>query len=482
MKSYPILFLFLPLLLGACRQSAPDIEVSVWSSSTSPLTENYDGVVVPPNIAPLTFYMDDGEGVILSTENCHLSAIAQNGAAIPELETWRTLLADAVGQDIRVVHCRKSGEEWEAYQPFALHVATEPIDSFLTYRLIPPGYEKWFDMSIRQRNLTNFEETVIAANSESGRNCMNCHAFCAQDANRMTMHLRGKNGGTVIARDGQVRHFDPRQLTGGTNFVYPYWHPSGRYIAYSTNDTKQLFHTHNPNRIEVMDLKSDVVVYDCQTEQVLKGPELADSLYFETFPCFSPDGKWLWFCRAPRPEQMPDDYKQVRYSLCRMAFDPSSGTFTGGVETVIDADRAGYSVSVPRISPDGKHLLYTYSQYGQFLIWHQDADLGMLDLDTADAAASGTGRPLTAVNSSDADSYHTWSSNSRWIVFSSRRDDGLYTRPYIAYIAADGTASKPFCLPQSTGDYYDALMYSYNVPELTRNAVRYKVLTTVSAE
>ena len=68
-------------------------------------------------------------------------------------------------------------------------------------------------------------------------------------------------------------------------------------------------------------------------------------------------------------------------------------------------------------------------------------------------------------------SKHSWSSNSRWVVFSSRRMDGLYTRPYIAYVFADGTVGKPFVLPQAKGDFYDKCMNSYNIPELIKGKV-----------
>ena len=49
--------------------------------------------------------------------------------------------------------------------------------------------------------------------------------------------------------------------------------------------------------------------------------------------------------------------------------------------------------------------------------------------------------------------------------------DGLYTRPYIAYVHADGTVGKPFVLPQAKGDFYDKFMNSYNIPELIKGKV-----------
>ena len=73
---------------------------------------------------------------------------------------------------------------------------------------------------------------------------------------------------------------------------------------------------------------------------------------------------------------------------------------------------------------------------------------------------------LLKINSDETDSHHTWSSNSRWIVFSSKRRDGLLARPYFCHISKDGTISKPFVLPQKDPAFYNGFLKTYNVPEL----------------
>ena len=79
---------------------------------------------------------------------------------------------------------------------------------------------------------------------------------------------------------------------------------------------------------------------------------------------------------------------------------------------------------------------------------------------------------MSEANSADTDSYHNWSSNSRWFVFSSRRDTGSYTRLYIAHFGEDGKVGKPFMLPQrNPAAYYDDLFYSYNVPDFVTGPV-----------
>ena len=110
---------------------------------------------------------------------------------------------------------------------------------------------------------------------------------------------------------------------------------------------------------------------------------------------------------------------------------------------------------------------YTLCDYGCFPIWHPEADLWMMNLE------SGETFPLEHANSADAESFHNWSLNSKWIVFTSRRDDGLYTRLYLAHIDKDGHASKAFCLPQRNPQEYDAeTVWAFNTPEFASAPIR----------
>ena len=132
----------------------------------------------------------------------------------------------------------------------------------------------------------------------------------------------------------------------------------------------------------------------------------------------------------------------------------------------MDCAAVGKSATVPRVSPDGRYVLFTLGDYGQFHIWHKSSDLYVKDLQT------GQIRALAAANSPDVDTYHTWSSNGRWIIVASRRDDGSYTRLYIAYFDRQGKDHKAFLLPQLDPEYNLLLMKSYNIPELSRTPVQ----------
>jgi Tol biopolymer transport system component len=246
--------------------------------------------------------------------------------------------------------------------------------------------------------------------------------------------------------------------------AFPYWHPSKKYIAFSVNLVNQVFHATGPYRAAAIDMKSDVFVYDIDKNEMLTSPVLSAEENFETFPCFSSDGLKLYFCSA-RAVKMPEKFDKTRYSLCSVSFDPETGKFGKKADTLISGPALNKSISIPRVSPDNRFLMFNMADYGAFPSYNPEADLYMLDLQ------SGKFEPLESLNSSNVESYHSWSSNGRWVVFSSRRGDGLYSNPYIAFIDQDGKSAKPFLLPQKDPSFYETFLFSYNVPELVKTKV-----------
>lgn len=223
---------------------------------------------------------------------------------------------------------------------------------------------------------------------------------------------------------------------------------------------------HN-ERIEVFDLSSDIFVYDPQTHHLITDSLVMTKDWSENSPVFSPDGKWLYFLTC-KQQDYPARYKDEKYNLCRISFDASTASFGHQVDTIYNAVKQGKSLTWPRPSYDGRYLLFTLSDYGYFSIWHDESDQWLLDLQTMKA------NPLTAANSTRADSYHNWSLNSKWIVFTSRRDDGLYSRLYLCAIDSQGRATKPFLLPQRNPlEYYSETFYSFNTPDFTLKPVEF---------
>lgn len=471
-KKYLLIWSML-LLLISCSEK--NIQVKQTVDVYPPIFPDYIDVTIPPNIAPLHFKLTDScvyeqARAIFEVGEKRIEVKAKDGQFAISQSSWKKLMTDMASKSITVTVLAKINDEWISYQPFLLYVADEPVDPYIAYRLIEPGYEVWNEMGLYQRCLENYKEDPIITNQQTQHNCMNCHSFCMQDPDKMLFHMRATFPGTILINGDKIEKLNTKTDQTISSLVYPSWHPSGKYVAFSVNDTKQAFHTTDPNRVEVYDNVSDVVVYDVEKHEIITSPFLFSETAFETFPTFSPDGRTLYFCTSDAVD-MPQKYTDVKYNLCAISFNPDRRQFGTNVDTLFHARPKGKSVTFPRVSPNGKFLMFTLANYGNFSIWHKEADLYMLDLKTKQV------HPLDTLNSSDVESYHSWSSNSHWVVFSSRRIDGLYTRPFIAYIDAEGKASKPFLLPQEDIDFYHRFMKSYNIPEFVTGKVKHRGYT-----
>lgn len=430
---------------------------------------DYRECTVPPNIAPLNFKLPNADlsRIRFMSDNNTLLDIKGGAKTDIPLKFWQRMLRDMKGQEIRIkILARSAGSgNWEEYPVFNIHIAQEEIDPYIAYRLIEPGYELWGQMGIFQRNLSNFEETAVIENRLLDKGCINCHSFADYSPDRFMFHVRKENGGTVIADRGKIEKINlktPATIGAGT---YPMWHPSGNYIAFSVNVTRQAFHAYQEKKIEVYDLESDLIIYDVHQKTVLADPRFNNSPAWETFPAWSPDGEWLYFCQA-NPQQMPFEYKKLKYGIYRVPFSPGNGKLGDSLQLLTDTTvESGCSAVMPRISPDGRYLLYTAAECGTFPIWHKEADLHMLDLQ------NNREIDISELNSEEVESYHSWSSNSRWILFSSRRTDGRYTRLYLAYLDPEGKVHKPFPLPQQDPDFYTHFLKSYNIPEFIKGKI-----------
>ena len=469
-KNRLVCFLFLSLLFLwglACSSGGKEAEFEI--SDYPPIFPDYVDVTVPCNIAPLNFSLPDAKqiSVVVSVEGKELAQLrGKSCVRFPEA-AWRAWLSAYRGMtlDVSVSAWSEAYPEGVRYQDFSIHLSNDSIDPWIAYRLIEPGYELWNRMGIYQRDLTSFEEKAIVTNRQNHDGCVNCHSFCDYSPENLMFHARGMNGTTVLVRDGKPSRLDLTKMDPHQSGTYPMWHPSGRYILFSSNDTHQSFYHFGNMPVEVYDLSSDLMIYDVAHDRVLTDPRFSGNENMETFPAFSPDGEEVYFCTA-KTKKMPMEYKSLKYALCRVGFDVETGELGERIDTLYNPSIKEGSASFPRVSPDGKYLLYTESSCATFPIWHKEADLKMIRL--KDQVEVNTER----INSDDTESYHAWSSNGRWIIFSSRRLDGRYTRLFIASVDADGCFGKPFLLPQKDPSYNTLRMKSYNIPEFIRGEVK----------
>ncbi|MEW6752947.1 MAG: hypothetical protein AB1505_18500 [Candidatus Latescibacterota bacterium] len=431
------------------------------------LVPDHAGAVIPPNLAPPSFRVDEpGTRYRLTVRGGGGEAIrleaGDGGFRIP-IRPWRRLLAANAGGTVRVqAEVRGADGRWSAYQAVVDTVATEPLDRYLTYRLLKPLYSKYVSMGIYQRDLEGFSERTVLHNRSVGGACLNCHTFNNQRTDAVILHTRGAYGLTMLLHAGG-RTVSVRTQTrlNAAPAAYPSWHPGGRLLAFSVNKLSMFYHTQGETR-DVFDSASDVLVYDVASNTVSTTPALAEPEVLEVWPCWSADGRYLYFTRAP--QRPPEEFRQVRYDLARIPYDAGTRTW-GAVETVLAAQEVGGSISQPRVSPDGGYLAFTVAEYGHFPIYLASSDVYLLDL------ATGAWRRLPQ-NSERADTWPSFSSNSRWLCFSSKRRDGLFARPHFSYLDARGETHAPFILPQEDPRFYDSFVQTYNRPELTLEPVK----------
>jgi len=388
------------------------------------ITPDYSGMMIPPNIAPLNFLVqEDGTHYyvkIYSKQAQPITIASRTPKIIIPAKQWHRLLSANKGQELYFdIFVKTQGDQWNRFSVITNKIANENIDDFLVYRKIYPGHGWWRKMGIYQRNLQSYNEDVIIDNTSFGGGCVNCHAFASNNiSDKMLLDIRGKKyGSSAIV----VYLFDPGVMKTSAKF--------------STEDRLELY------------------------------------------PEWSPDGQYLYFCSSPKlwtsDVTQNDLYtirKKVKYDLHRISYDLAKDTW-GQLETILSAEDTGFSILQPRISPDGQWLLFLITGSGSWPVHHPDSDLCLMNLKAAQQTGKYQYQRLD-INSNQSESWHSWSSNSRWIAFSSKRSYGTFTRTYFSYIDDNGKASKPLLLPQKDPVFYDSCIETYSVPELIAKPVQ----------
>ena len=451
--------------ISGCKQS--DYE-NIPSAGREPLIEpDYSAVTIPKNIAPMNFMvLEDGNSFIIrvkSASSATLTIKSSDGIVRFPVKSWKNLLAESAGGKIEIEIISENDDgKFQKYDPVCMNVSGSLVDPYLCYRLLYPGYESWVEMKIVQRSMEDFRESSLIENQLLNYDCMNCHSFRQNQPDRFLIHVRGSRGGTYFADGKKITRRTLKTDNMAANAVYPSWHPSGKYVALSSNKTIQSFHMHPSKNIEVSDMFSSLIIYEVEKNWIYACPVDDTIKYMETYPCWSPEGDYLYYCRTVQVEE-GYNFREVKYDLVRRSFNPVSGLF-GQAEVVFNAHGEDKSVSFPSVSPDGQFLVFTLHDYGTFSIWHKEADLCLINLKNMKVEQ-------LKINSDEAESYHSWSSNGRWLVFSSKRGDGLTARPYFAYFVSGDSVGKPFVLPQKDPSLYGRMEKTFNRPELVSGKI-----------
>jgi hypothetical protein len=432
------------------------------------LKPDYTGITIPPNIAPLNFIIQepasDYRVRISGAKGKPIELNSKSDRVLLPSTAWHELLSANKGSDLWVDIRAHTNGQWIRFATITNHVAAEEIDPFLIYRKIHPAHNTWAGMGLFQRDLRNFDETQFLDNKRFSGDCCHCHMLSNNDPDRLMVLIRSVRyiNSALVISDGTSS-----AIAGQIGFVS--WHPKAPMVAASFSKPRLLLHTARNDMRDITELEGWIGTFDLNSKTVKEVPGLHDKKRLMAFPSWAPDGRHLYYCSAPNPlnnSDVPDGkiYKEIKYDLMRISYNLEKDEW-GEPEPVLRVRDTGFSMAQPRISPDGHWLFVCSIPYGCWPAYNQTSDIYGIDLREGEATGKFTSKQLS-LNSDECESWLSWSTNSRWVVFSSKRLSPLINRPHISYVGPDATCSKPFVLPQRDPEFYDSLLLTYTIPTL----------------
>jgi hypothetical protein len=473
------------IVCPGCSSRNPNLENCASIERTPDIFPDYTGITLPPNIAPTNFVIKENAEAyyvrISSGDDEEIDIINRSSKIKIPIKPWKTLLNRNRGKPLFItIFTKDKTGKWSRFNTIENQIAKEEIDTHLAYRLMKPLYQYWDKLGIYQRDLGSYDERPIIINGAIKKGCVNCHSFHNYNPDRMIFHIRaGVGTSMILAYDNETYRVDTSTSFNHAT-SYRSWHPNGKIIAFAFNTVKQIFHASGENR-GVYDRVSDLLLYNVETNTITTSPQISSPERMETYPEWSPDGKYLYFCSSPALDIHSRDenpLEELKYDLMRISYDVEKDVW-GRIEPVLVASKSGFSIAHPKPSPDGKYILFCRVNYSYFPLYEPGSDLYLLDTQTKEF------RKAEKINSDRAESYHCWSSNGRWVVFSSKRQDGICTHLYFSYFDSNGNFHKPFLLPQEDAEYHQSRVIVYNIPEFINGPVKtrpQKIIKTAWSE
>ena len=248
------------LLLAACS-GKPD-ENAVKSNENIRIFPDYTDVVLPRNIAPANFMIDNEADAYFTIISNGDIKVEKKGRKVCFSKSEWNSLTDCCGSSIQIQVYTETDGQWTSPAPFSISLSDDLIDRYITYRRIPVAVEAYEVLDLCQRDITNFKEKIFFSNTmvqdNSNGTCVNCHHTGNYSAGKMQFHVRQFKGGTVLYFDGALHKVNMKTDSTMSAGVYPSWHPTHDYIAYSNNKTHQSIHAMSHDKIEVLEVVRDL--------------------------------------------------------------------------------------------------------------------------------------------------------------------------------------------------------------------------------
>ncbi len=461
------------------------------SGETLLITYPYNGSVFPPEIASPTIKWTDDDPrsrfwlVSFKFESGRkpIFILTDHRSWMPEKKTWETIKDHSKEKKaILSVYSLTDRDSGIVLSEHAISIgtSTDPVGDSVFFRQIPLPFavaSRSFEKTRwRLGDISSYGKPATVMNGISV--CASCHAF-SSDGKWLSMEYNyGNDNGaqfiTPVRKEIFLKKedfftwsdFPSKGVIPPTRGLFGRMSPTGRYAAASVNEISYAAVMNDIAYSQLFFPTFGVIaIYDSGSGSIQLLPGASDYSYVQANPTWSPDEKDLLFCRAKTKNELHSDIRNVstvfenrsihqlnelyniRFDLYRIPFNKGHG---GIAEPLEGASDNGMSNYFPRYSPDGNWIVFTRSRSGIML--QPDSELWIIP------AAGGEARRMQC-NRNFFNSWHSWSSSSRWLLFSSKAN-GPYTEIFLTHVDKKGEDSPPVLLSRFNDPGYAA-----NVPE-----------------
>jgi tetratricopeptide (TPR) repeat protein len=417
---------------------------------------------------------------------------AETHTWIPDAKTWEEIKKHSVAGPAEVIIVGSSQDHRKralSSGRVSIQTSKDPVGAPIFYRdvpLMPSETEKGVikplaanSIQLIQWRLRSIDQPQSRIVLKDMHTCANCHSF-SLDGKTMGIDMDGPQNDKglyalvpvkpqITIRNEDMVAWNPSQdRQFGLNRVgfMSQVSPDGQYVLTTFTNPDDV----PRNNFYVMNFKDYrflqvffptrgiLAWYSRATGERHPLPGADDPRYVQASGVWSPDGKYVVFARAEAQEPYPANGKmaayandpneiQIKYDLYRIPFNGGKG---GRAEPIVGASANGMSNSFPKVSPDGRWIVFVQARNAQLM--RPDSQLYIVP------AQGGQARRLRA-NMSPMNSWHSFSPNGRWLVFSSK-SRSPYTQMYLTHIDEDGNDSPAILVDNTT-----AANRAVNIPE-----------------
>jgi hypothetical protein len=453
----------------------------------------YDGTLFPPDIIAPEFQWDDSRTssnlwlitIEFSDGTMPMGFVSTKNRWIPSNDDWQTFKEHSVEQQATVTISgfdRHRQHELLSNNSISICTSTDEVGAPIFYREVSLPFRTAVMNTakhIRWRFGSISSDEIPPVVLDDLPVCGNCHSFSA-DGQTLAMEVDSGNDKAsyavapirkeiILGGNNLMTWADYRRQDGQLTFgLLCQVAPDGRHVVGTVKDRALAVYRDNLMFSQLFFIvKGFLAIYDRQSQEYHALPGADDPDFVQTNGVWSPDGKEIVFAKSRSPALDPPELRNIKtvivppqvadnfvskgetflYDLYRIPFNGGAG---GEAIPVLGASNNGTSNYFPKFSPDGKWIVFCRAK--SFMLLQPDSELFIIP------AEGGEARRLQC-NTTRMNSWHSWSPNSKWLVFSSKVNSA-YTQLFLTHIDDDGNSSPPVLLR-----HFTAPRKAANIPE-----------------